>query len=244
MSVPAARSATIPSGSPAQQRSWWGDRSVKTKVLSAASVTAVVAGGIGLMGISSLSTAAARADSLYETNFKGALEAAVTDGLLGDLRQTARDAVLAPTPELTAQRYVVLADFAQEFKDTLKAYGASSGDPEKVAVTEELTADIDVFMGLQNDVLRPFAMANDAAGWIAANDAQVEPLVAKMTADVAGLIETEEAEAQAAAASIQAHYESTRLRRWSPSWRGSAWPWRWDSWSPRASLAPAARSRT
>ncbi len=211
MSAPAARSATIPSGSPAQQRSWCGDRSVKTKVLSAASVTAVVAGGIGLMGISSLSTAALRADSLYETNFKGALEAAVTDGLLGDLRQTARDAVLAPTPELTAQRYVLLEQFGQEFKDSLKAYGASSGDPEKVATAEELSADIDVYMGLQNDVLRPFAMANDAASWIAQDDAQVAGLVNDMTADVANLMEQERAQAEAAAAGIKADYQSTRL---------------------------------
>ncbi len=184
---------------------------MKIKVLSAVSVTAVVAGGIGLMGISSLSSAAARADSLYETNFKGALDVAVMDGLLGDLRQTARDAVLAPTPELTAQRYVLLEEFGQQFKDSLKAYGASSGDPEKVATAEELSADIDVYMGLQNDVLRPFAMANDAPGWIARDDAQVAGLVNEMTADVANLMEQEQAQAEAAAAGIKADYQSARL---------------------------------
>ncbi len=211
MSIPATPSATTPVGSASPQRSWWGDRSVKKKVFSVVSVTAVVAGGIGLLGISSLSTAAVRADSLYETNFKGALDVAVMDGLLGDLRQTARDAVLAPTPELTAQRYVLLEQFGQEFKDSLKAYGASSGDPEKVATAEELSADIDVYMGLQNDVLRPFAMANDAASWIAQDDAQVAGLVNDMTADVANLMEQERAQAEAAAAGIKADYQSTRL---------------------------------
>ncbi|MDP9430899.1 MAG: methyl-accepting chemotaxis protein [Actinomycetota bacterium] len=211
MSIPATPSATTPVGLASPQRSWWGDRSVKKKVFSVVSVTAVVAGGIGLLGISSLSTAAVRADSLYETNFKGALDVAVMDGLLGDLRQTARDAVLAPTPELTAQRYVLLEQFGQEFKDSLKAYGASSGDPEKVATAEELSADIDVYMGLQNDVLRPFAMANDAASWIAQDDAQVAGLVNDMTADVANLMEQERAQAEAAAAGIKADYQSTRL---------------------------------
>ena len=64
--------------------SWWADRSVKTKVLSAVSVAAVVAGSIGVLGINGMSTAAESGEALYEDNFTGGFGAEVAATIAQD----------------------------------------------------------------------------------------------------------------------------------------------------------------
>src|SRR5690242_19512584 len=54
-------------------RAWWGDRSVKTKVLATVTVSAAVAGVIGFMGLVALDDAAASAHELYQSNLIGAV---------------------------------------------------------------------------------------------------------------------------------------------------------------------------
>src|SRR4051794_26890521 len=61
---------------PRPGRAWWGDRSVRTKVLSTVTVSAAVAGAIGFMGLTALGDSAASARDLYENNLIGAVTAA------------------------------------------------------------------------------------------------------------------------------------------------------------------------
>src|SRR5689334_20084714 len=64
-SVDAPGSAAAP-----RTRAWWGDLSVRTKVLAAVMVAAVVAATVGLLGLSALSTSAEGAQLMYEDNVK------------------------------------------------------------------------------------------------------------------------------------------------------------------------------
>src|SRR4051812_2606859 len=57
-------------------RALWGDRSLKTKVLSTVAVSAAVAGTIGVLGLTALGDSAASAQRLYENNLVGAVTAA------------------------------------------------------------------------------------------------------------------------------------------------------------------------
>src|SRR3712207_2897808 len=47
---------------------WWGDRSVAAKVLTAIGVATLVAVLIGVLGMQSLSTAADRTEQMYDEN--------------------------------------------------------------------------------------------------------------------------------------------------------------------------------
>ncbi|TYP80571.1 methyl-accepting chemotaxis protein [Blastococcus xanthinilyticus] len=212
----AARPATAPGGRRADQPagrsalSRLADLSVRTKVLSAVGVTAAVAAGIGALGISGMSTAAADADELYSNNFQGAMNAAVMDGLGSDIRVAARDALLVPTPELTLEQYEKMDGYQAAFEQELDDYVAGTSQAEKRAAAEELRADIVEYVALQNELLKPRALANDVAGWNQVNTAQVKPLMDEITTDLQELTDQELAEAGAAAGHIAAGYESTR----------------------------------
>ena len=50
---------------------WWGDRGVRTKTLTAVGVTATVAVGVGLMGLQALGSTADATSALYTGNVGG-----------------------------------------------------------------------------------------------------------------------------------------------------------------------------
>jgi hypothetical protein len=95
---------------------WWGDRSIKTKILANVGIAAVVAGSIGIVGMNGMSQAADDSALLYSSNLLGSVKAADMRGLLSEMRVTARDALLADTPELTAETYGKLDDIAAMFE--------------------------------------------------------------------------------------------------------------------------------
>ncbi|MDT0274478.1 methyl-accepting chemotaxis protein [Blastococcus goldschmidtiae] len=186
------------------------DLSVKTKILSAVSVTAVVAAGIGVLGISGMGAAADDADEIYSNNLQGAVLAAEMDGLLSDLRVTTRDALIVATPELTQQRFAAAEEHVAAFLEVVEEYRAGTTDPAKLAMMDEVSADIEGYLGLQKTVLAPFAVAGDVRGWDAANSAQVTPLVEELTADLVELRGIEMEQAAAASAAVRDSYESQR----------------------------------
>ena len=77
---------------------WWGDRTVKAKILATVGVSAVVTATVGVLGIQALSSAAGAADDMYAKNMQGVIAAAEMDGLLTDIRINGRDTVLAVDP--------------------------------------------------------------------------------------------------------------------------------------------------
>jgi methyl-accepting chemotaxis protein len=101
---------------------WWGDRTVATKVLSAVGVATLVAVLIGVLGMRAQSTAAHRTSELYENNVMGVSDAAALRNALNNVRLASRDAALAAD-----------AAGAQRALDTV---------PEFVARFEEVAAEI------------------------------------------------------------------------------------------------------
>ena len=49
-----SQSTGSPMPAAAQQRAWWGDRGVSTKILTAVATAGIVAATVGVMGISAL----------------------------------------------------------------------------------------------------------------------------------------------------------------------------------------------
>jgi methyl-accepting chemotaxis protein len=195
---------------PAHTRSWWGDRGVKVKVLTTVGVTAVVAAGIGVLGLTGMSHAADDAEKLYEENLQGALHAASLAARLGDMRVVARDALIAESTKATHEQFAELDTMAQAFQAEIDDFIADSDEDEERAALRELKTDVDLYVQTQKEVLLPLALANDMHGWAAANTEKVVPVADEMLTEIGELSEDEQAEAAAADARIRDSYQSNR----------------------------------
>src|SRR3954466_3826590 len=108
MSLPTSPGpAPVESG--ARRATWWGNRGVRTKVLVAVAIASLVAVVIGVLGLFSLDSAAARTQNLYDANLQGITNAETMAGALKDTRVTVRDVILA-ADAATAQQTVALID--------------------------------------------------------------------------------------------------------------------------------------
>jgi len=188
----------------------WADRSVKTKVLTAVSVTAVVAAGIGALGIAGMSQAADDAEGLYTGNLLGAVAVGELESLLHEMRVVNRDTVLVPTAERRQERFSRLAELRANFADTMEGYEAIGMNPDRKEIVGRIEAGMAAYTAVQDDVLQPYAVAGDVAGWVAANDSQGIDVVNTLREDLTSLNEIELAEAAEASADVRANFESQR----------------------------------
>ncbi|QXG74255.1 methyl-accepting chemotaxis protein [Modestobacter sp. L9-4] len=187
--------------------SWWGDRSVRTKVLASAGVAGLVAAGIGLSGLMALGDAAGAADELYDDNLQGVAAAADLDGLVGDLRVNIRDTILGADPAAAVARIDALA---ADFAAATDTYRAETASPDTRATLDEITTSMEAYVALQKNVLVPLAQRQDLAGWIATNSTQSAPIVEKVDADIQALRDQEQAEGEQAVAETRSSYRTQR----------------------------------
>src|SRR3712207_3745177 len=166
MSAPSALDSPdrSPAGPPAT-RAWWGDRGVRTKTLAAVAVTATVAVGVGVMGVSALGTSAASTQDLYENNIGGLEALGEMRDAIGGVRQTSRDAILAPTPELTEEALASLTGRLDDYHAAVEHYADAATTAVKVALVEEAQGNFDEYERVVEEVLTPLALASDYSGW-------------------------------------------------------------------------------
>ena len=120
---------------PPHRRAWWGDRGVRTKILTAVGAAAVVAAAVGVLGISALGTSAAPARTCTTGNI-AASRPSRTCERAHDIRIAARNAVLTPaTPTAEAAR-TPPSRSAQEFHAAADTY--ASRTPRREADTRRL----------------------------------------------------------------------------------------------------------
>src|SRR5919112_6230303 len=60
-----------PAAASSSKSSWWGDRGVSAKTLTAVGAAAAVAVGVGVMGLGSLSSAAEATQRMHDSNGMG-----------------------------------------------------------------------------------------------------------------------------------------------------------------------------
>src|SRR5688572_21542512 len=129
--------ATPPPVDSPRSRAWWGDRGVRTKTLAAVGVTAAVAVGVGVMGISALGTSADTTQKMHDSNIVGLEAVAEMQNAIGGVRQASRDAILAPTPELTEEALSHLDEQLGHYQHAVEAYLTTAPTAEKRALVEE-----------------------------------------------------------------------------------------------------------
>jgi methyl-accepting chemotaxis protein len=196
--------APAPTSAP---RHWWGDRSVKTKVLGTVAVSAVITGAVGFMGLQALGTAADAAEHLYTDNLAGVAAAGDMNDLIGDMRVNIRDTVLGTD---TAANVAAIDTLADDFRAAADVYAEGGLDAERQAVLDEVLTNVDAYVAFQQTVLVPAAAVSDFETWMARNATEGSPLATSVADGVAQLRELEDAEAATVAADIRADYEHQR----------------------------------
>lgn len=190
--------------------SFIADRKLRTKVLLPAVVAAVAAVVVGLVGLNGLARSADASERLSAKNL-----AAVR--ILGDvvvtrksLSLSIRDILLAGQgPDLPAvvEEYEGLQDEFLALLDEYVALDVSAANEERVDTIRDLfdqyVADIETKLG-------PLAAAQDLQRWAATNTTELAPIAEEMSAELNGIIDSEEAAADAAAGDAAALYEQQR----------------------------------
>jgi hypothetical protein len=136
---------------------WWGDRGVRTKTLTAVGVTAAVAVGVGVMGISALGDTADATQDLYRGNVKAIAGANEMVEALDAARLASRNAILAPTPELTEEVLAGFPEVEEAFHAGLETYLAAGPTEEQRAQAEAADAQFDEYFEAVQRELVPFA---------------------------------------------------------------------------------------
>src|SRR4051812_39073583 len=126
--------------------SWWADRGVATKILTAVGTAGVVAAAVGLMGINALSTSADTSHTLYATNLAGVNAVGDMNVTIGEVRKTTRDALITPDRAEKQQILATLPQLADEYHAAADAYAESSPTPDKQALVDQATGAFDQYL--------------------------------------------------------------------------------------------------
>ncbi|TIC87524.1 methyl-accepting chemotaxis protein [Nocardioides sp. GY 10113] len=194
---------------------WFRDLGVRTKVLTAVTLAAAVALVVGVMGLRSLGASADAAQAIYETNLHAVEATADMEAAIFDMRQKARDALIAPTRAGTraalSQMRSDLAEFDAAVDLYTEATGLSGSRRETLA---SLVAAVDDYLDQQDTVMAPLALAGDSDAWVAANDEVMSPLTTTMTESSDALTALERSDAAEAASAVRDTYQTNRLVVW------------------------------
>jgi methyl-accepting chemotaxis protein len=194
----------------ARPRAWWGDRGVKTKILTAVSVAALVAVAVGILGLQALGRSATLNQNLYEVNLKSVAAGADMRAALGDLRVNLRSAALATSRDKAQEYLDTLPEIEDRFAAAKIAFEAEGMTPEKQAILDEGAGAFTDYIALAASDLVPLILAGDTPGYVTVNDTQALPLAQQTQKDIDTLRAMEMADAEAAAAAAQDEYASQR----------------------------------
>jgi methyl-accepting chemotaxis protein len=189
---------------------WWGDRTVKTKILAAIAVSAIATGVVGLTGIQALSAAATSAGSMYANHMVGADAAADLSTAVDNIRINGRDAMLASGPQDAATDVAALDGLGADFDQAVAAYEATQPDDASKGVLDELVTTTTAYRAYLKNTLAPLAIAGNLRGWVAENDAHGPAMTDVLTSDAQKLRDLELSAAKTQDAQIHADYQSQR----------------------------------
>src|SRR4051812_22680696 len=180
---------------------WFRDRGVRTKVLTAVLLTAVVALLVGVMGLRSLSASADASQRIYQHNLQAVDAAAHMDVAIYGMRQKARDALIAVSRTDAQTALDGVQSGRAEFDEAAQRYRAGGLDEKRQQLFDELTTALDQPHEKQKTVRAPLALASADPGGLKANTGVMKPLTTAMTDSITSLNELEASDAKAAAAS-------------------------------------------
>lgn len=171
------------------RRFWWGDRSIKTKILAAVAVPIMGVAVVGALGISSMSTATEQTDLLYNGNLIGITIASEIQDVGANLRILGRDILLAQDEAAAGQALQELQVLEDAFIELIARYESTGPNDEQLAVLAEIADAVAAYGAFQEHTLAPIALDGDMGEWVRVNDAEGPPLVAAMEDSIQELID-------------------------------------------------------
>ena len=190
--------------------SWFRDRGVRTKILVAVVLTAVVAIAVGLSSLRALSDSAEQAEAIYRDNLIGVQAAGDMRTAIDTLRQGSRDAVIATSDQDTQAALDGMTAAEAAFTEAAGRYAAGGLDGDREELFAELKPKVAEYLDTQLTVMAPLALEGSRGAWAKANATIVRPITSAMAQDITRLEAIESEEAAAAAADVTSSYTSNR----------------------------------
>ena len=188
---------------------WFGDRSVRSKVLSAVGVAGAVATAVGVLGLVALGDAAEVSQEIYSDNVMSIESIGTMIDDVERIRLAIRDS--APGADADPAALSSVPALLADFEEVEHRYEALGLDPEEEALVREATTELEAMSATATGALAADASAGNAAGWAQVNETQVQPLADRVIADLDQLREMDAHEAERAATSAYDSYEHHRL---------------------------------
>jgi len=179
---------------------WFADRAMRTKFLVVVVLMSVIATGVGVLGLTALSSAAATSEEIYASHVRGIEAVTQARGIVDGMAAQMRDVVLSSDEAAANQAQAELEASLQQFLDAADAYRATEIDENQEATLGQAVTIVQGGMDFNKQNLLPLALAHNYAGWIAvkAHDDSLEN--ASIALDTLATGESEAAAAAAAAA--------------------------------------------
>ncbi|WP_222266571.1 methyl-accepting chemotaxis protein [Modestobacter marinus] len=193
---------------PGGKASWWGDRRVSTKIVTAVGLAGVVAAGIGVSSLTALSSSAEATQDLYSGSIARISAAADIVVVVAEARKQIRDVALTTDPVQAQQLLDGMSQLQEPFHESMDAYLAADPDAEERELVDQAATTFDQYVTVAQTVVGPLAVAKQHPAFMEANAAQASPLAQEVEDLLHQVADLEDADASAAAAAAQDRYRS------------------------------------
>jgi methyl-accepting chemotaxis protein len=186
------------------------DLSVRTKVIAAVLVAALVALIVGVAGLISLSAASDSAQNIYRSNVSSIRAVGSLKAVVAQARVDVSNQALSTTAAAGKKFTDAYAADQKAFAAAMDAYRNSNpaADP---ALIDELQAKWDTYTDIATNRLIPTGNRRALTEWAAIRDNQVLPVMSKIYDGLLALDKAETADAAANAAEAAAGYRTSRI---------------------------------
>jgi len=186
------------------------DLGVRTKILAAVLVAALVAAVVGLMGLSALGAANAATGTLYDDKLIGLEKAtALRRDMLG-LRLAAANQAVSSSPESMDTYEAQTTELEASLPEDIEAYRPLLSVAEHQAALSEFEAGLQAYLEVLNGDLLPAGRAGDIVAWEAARDGAAAEAITTMNDALSTLVENEKSTARELIAESQQAYTDAR----------------------------------
>jgi methyl-accepting chemotaxis protein len=186
------------------------DLSVRTKIVAAVLVAAIVAGAVGLMGLTGMSRTNADTALMYEDKLLGLEQATALRRDTLSLRLAAANQALSSSDDKMTQFEEQAEELIAGLRATAEEYRPMLTGAETqaaLAAYEEALADYETVL---HDQLLPAGRANDIQTWESVRDGAAADAITAMADANSGLVEGEKASARELIETSMASYETSR----------------------------------
>lgn len=187
-----------------------GNLSVRTRIVAAVLVAALVATVVGVLGIRSLGTTNEATADIYHKNLLGFEQVATLRRATAEMRLYVTNHALSVEDAERASYAKLIVDSDTTINQAMQAYSATNpGAASRDALTV-FSAALTSYRDLRDTVLIPAGTHHDLDTWRSTRDGKVAPLVTTMDQQLATMVDKEKSGAQAAVVAAQDAYVSNR----------------------------------